>query len=132
AGPSVPWQCLPQRLDVFDESRTVFENVADVAPHASNEQIRAQLARFLFRGHDSDAVTSTLSGGERLRAALARILLAEPPPKLLMLDEPTNNLDIAGRAHLTEALATYEGALVVASHDLPFLRGLAPTRWIEL
>ncbi|MEO8106033.1 MAG: ABC transporter ATP-binding protein, partial [Actinomycetes bacterium] len=60
------------------------------------------------------------------------ILLAEPPPKLLMLDEPTNNLDIAGRAHLTEALATYEGALVVASHDLPFLRGLAPTRWIEL
>lgn len=132
AGTQVPWRYLPQRLDVFDESRTVAENVADVAPHATNEQIRAQLARFLFRGSDADAIVSTLSGGERLRAALARILLAEPAPKLLMLDEPTNNLDLASKAHLTEALSSYEGALVVASHDLPFLRELGPTRWIEL
>lgn len=131
-GAEVPWRYLPQRLDVFDESRTVAENVADVAEHATNEQIRAQLARFLFRGSDSDAVVSTLSGGERLRAALARILLADPSPKFLMLDEPTNNLDLVSRAHLTEALASYEGALIVASHDLPFLRDLAPTRWVEL
>ncbi|MDJ0394711.1 ATP-binding cassette domain-containing protein [Rhodococcus sp. G-MC3] len=131
-GAESPWRYLPQRLDVFDESRTVAENVADVAEHASNEQIRAQLARFLFRGNDADAVVSTLSGGERLRAALARILLAEPSPKFLMLDEPTNNLDPVSRAHLTEALLRYEGALIVASHDLPFLRDLQPTRWIEL
>lgn len=132
AGPSVPWRYLPQRLDVFDESRTVARNVADVAEHATNEQIRAQLARFLFRGSDADAVVATLSGGERLRAALARILLAEPAPKFLMLDEPTNNLDIVSRTHLTEALASYRGALIVASHDLPFLRELGPTRWVEL
>ncbi|WP_072804686.1 ABC-F family ATP-binding cassette domain-containing protein [Rhodococcoides yunnanense] len=132
AGPSVPWRYLPQRLDVFDESKTVAENVADVAEHASNEQIRAQLARFLFRGNDADAVVATLSGGERLRAALARILLAEPAPRFLMLDEPTNNLDLASRAHLTEALAGYRGALIVASHDLAFLRDLGPTRWVEL
>ncbi len=132
AGPSVPWRYLPQRLDVFDESRTVAENVADVAVHATNEQIRAQLARFLFRGSDADAVVSTLSGGERLRAAIARILLADPAPKLLMLDEPTNNLDLASKKHLTEALASYRGALVVVSHDLPFLRDLQPTRWVEL
>lgn len=131
-GAAVPWRYLPQRLDVFDESRTVAENVADVAEHASNEQIRAQLARFLFRGSDADAVVDTLSGGERLRAALARILLAEPAPKLLMLDEPTNNLDLTSKAHLTEALSSYRGALIVASHDLPFLRDLEPTRWVEL
>ena len=130
--PATAWQYLPQRLDVFDETRTVAENVADVAPTASNERIRAQLARFLFRGSDADAVVSTLSGGERLRAALACILLADPAPKLLLLDEPTNNLDVPGKEHLTEALASYEGALVVASHDLPFLRALQPTRWIEL
>ena len=128
----VPWKYLPQRLDVFDESRTVAENVADVAPHATAEQIRGQLARFLFRGSDADAVVATLSGGERLRAALARILLAEPAPKLLMLDEPTNNLDIVSRQHLIEALNTFEGALIIASHDRPFLDAIAPTRTIDL
>lgn len=132
AGPAVPWQYLPQRLTVFDEDRTVAQNVAAVAGRSSNEQIRAQLARFLFRGSDADAVVSTLSGGERLRAALARILLADPAPKLLMLDEPTNNLDLVSKRHLTEALAGFEGAVIVASHDLPFLRDLQPTRWMEL
>ncbi|OZC89062.1 ABC transporter [Rhodococcus sp. 06-412-2C] len=131
-GAEVPWKYLPQRLDVFDEARTVAENVADVAPHATAEQIRGQLARFLFRGSDADAVVATLSGGERLRAALARILLAEPAPKLLMLDEPTNNLDIASRQHLIEALETFEGALIVASHDRPFLDAIGPTRTIDL
>ncbi|WP_415971149.1 ABC-F family ATP-binding cassette domain-containing protein [Rhodococcus sp. 077-4] len=131
-GADVPWKYLPQRLDVFDETRTVAENVADVAPHATAEQIRGQLARFLFRGSDADAVVATLSGGERLRAALARILLAEPAPKLLMLDEPTNNLDITSRQHLIDALAKFEGALIVASHDRPFLDAIALTRTIDL
>ena len=73
-----------------------------------------------------------MSGGERFRATLAALLLAEPPPQLLMLDEPTNNLDLASVAQLTEALASYNGALVVASHDLPFLREIGITRWIQL
>ncbi|MFD4265213.1 ABC-F family ATP-binding cassette domain-containing protein [Rhodococcus sp. NPDC058481] len=132
AGPRVPWRSLPQRLDVFDGTRTVAQNVADAAPHATPEQIRARLARFLFRGTDSDVAASALSGGEQLRAALAMILLAEPAPRLLMLDEPTNNLDLPSLAHLTSALAEFRGALVVASHDLPFLREIAATRWIEL
>ncbi|MFD6272727.1 ATP-binding cassette domain-containing protein, partial [Nocardia asteroides] len=110
-GPKVPWRLLPQRLDVFDEDRSVFDNVAAAAPHASAEQIRGQLARFLFRGTDADIAASALSGGERLRAALATLLLAEPAPKLLMLDEPTNNLDLPSLAHLTQALASFEGAL---------------------
>ncbi|MGW4247785.1 ABC-F family ATP-binding cassette domain-containing protein [Nocardia sp. NPDC004722] len=131
-GPKVAWRMLPQRLDVFDESRTVFENVAATAPHASAEQIRAQLARFLFRGGDADVLAGALSGGERLRAALAMLLLAEPAPKLLLLDEPTNNLDLPSLAHLTEALAAFQGALIVVSHDPRFLSDIGVTRRLEL
>ncbi|MDO3646662.1 ABC-F family ATP-binding cassette domain-containing protein [Nocardia mangyaensis] len=130
--PKVAWRMLPQRLDVFDEQRTVFQNVAEAAPHASAEQIRGQLARFLFRGADADIPASALSGGERLRAALATLLLAEPAPKLLMLDEPTNNLDLPSLAHLTQALAGFEGALIVVSHDARFLDDIGVTRTLEL
>ncbi|MFB7875087.1 ABC-F family ATP-binding cassette domain-containing protein [Nocardia sp. NPDC056064] len=130
--PKVAWRLLPQRLDVFDEDRTVFDNVAAAAPHAGAEQIRAQLARFLFRGADADRAASALSGGERLRAALATLLLAEPAPKLLMLDEPTNNLDLPSLAHLTQALAGFEGALIVVSHDARFLDDIGVTRTLEL
>ncbi|APA99635.1 ABC-F family ATP-binding cassette domain-containing protein [Nocardia seriolae] len=132
SGPKVAWRMLPQRLDVFDESRSVFENVAATAPHAAPERIRAQLARFLFRGGDADVPAAALSGGERLRAALAMLLLAEPAPKLLLLDEPTNNLDLPSLAHLTEALAGFEGALMVVSHDPRFLAGIGVTRRLEL
>ncbi|MFF0815345.1 ABC-F family ATP-binding cassette domain-containing protein [Rhodococcus sp. NPDC003318] len=132
AGPAVPWRVLPQRLDVFDEARTLAQNVADAAPHATDEQIRGRLARFLFRGRDADVPASTLSGGERLRAALATILLAEPPPRLLLLDEPTNNLDLPSLRHLTEALTQFRGAVLVVSHDLPFLREIGITWWLEL
>ncbi|PXX57791.1 ATPase subunit of ABC transporter with duplicated ATPase domains [Nocardia tenerifensis] len=132
AGPKVPWRLLPQRLDIFDEQRSVFENVASTAPHASPEQIRAQLARFLFRGGDADVAASALSGGERLRAALAMLLLADPAPRLLLLDEPTNNLDLPSLAHLTQALASFEGALIVVSHDPRFLDDIGLTRRLEL
>ncbi|UFS97379.1 ABC-F family ATP-binding cassette domain-containing protein [Nocardia huaxiensis] len=130
--PKVAWRMLPQRLDIFDEELTVFENVAATAPHAVPEQIRAQLARFLFRGSDADVLASALSGGERLRAALAMLLLAEPAPKLLLLDEPTNNLDLPSLRHLTEALASFQGALVVVSHDPRFLDDIGVTRRLEL
>ena len=103
-----------------------------LAPTVENQERRSRLARFLFRGRAADQPVSTLSGGERFRATLAALLLAEPPPQLLMLDEPTNNLDLASVAQLTEALASYNGALVVASHDLPFLREIGITRWIQL
>ncbi|WP_159919380.1 MULTISPECIES: ATP-binding cassette domain-containing protein [Nocardia] len=131
-GPKVPWRMLPQRLDVFDERRSVFENVVSTAPHASAERIRAQLARFLFRGADADVAAAALSGGERLRAALAMLLLADPAPRLLLLDEPTNNLDLPSLEHLTQALAGFEGALIVVSHDPRFLDEIGVTRRLEL
>ncbi|MFF8860614.1 MULTISPECIES: ABC-F family ATP-binding cassette domain-containing protein [unclassified Streptomyces] len=126
----VPLRFLPQRLDVLDGELTVAENVARFAPGATNNRIRARLARFLFRGGRADQRAATLSGGERFRAALAALMLAEPAPQLLLLDEPTNNLDMASVRQLTSALESYEGALLVASHDLPFLESIGITRWL--
>ncbi|GGW78826.1 ABC transporter [Streptomyces lucensis JCM 4490] len=128
----VPLRFLPQRLDVLDDDLTVAENVARFAPAATNNRIRARLARFLFRGARADQRAATLSGGERFRAALAALMLAEPAPQLLLLDEPTNNLDMASVRQLTSALESYQGALFVASHDLPFLRSAGITRWLLL
>ncbi|MFD9062126.1 AAA family ATPase, partial [Kitasatospora purpeofusca] len=122
----------PTRLDLLDDKLTVAGNVKLFAPNAGDNAIRARLARFLFRGGRADQPAGTLSGGERFRATLAALLLADPPPQLLLLDEPTNNLDLASVRQLTQALAAYQGALIVASHDLPFLRGLGITRWLEL
>ncbi|MEU2250070.1 ATP-binding cassette domain-containing protein [Streptomyces sp. NPDC019224] len=128
----VPLRFLPQRLDVLDDGLSVAENVARFAPDATNNHIRAKLAHFLFKGARADRAAGTLSGGERFRAALAALLLAEPAPQLLMLDEPTNNLDMASARRLTAALDAYEGALVVAGHDVPFLESLGITRWLLL
>ncbi|MEV8413797.1 ATP-binding cassette domain-containing protein [Streptomyces niveus] len=128
----VPTRFLPQRLDVLDDALGVAANVKRFAPAATDNEIRARLARFLFRGARADQPVGTLSGGERFRASLAALLLAEPAPKLLMLDEPTNNLDLASVRALTGALGAYRGALVVASHDVPFLESIGITRWLAL
>ncbi|MFF8841302.1 ABC-F family ATP-binding cassette domain-containing protein [Streptomyces sp. NPDC015127] len=128
----VPLRFLPQRLDLLDDDLSVVENVARFAPGATNNAIRAKLARFLFRGALADQPAGTLSGGERFRAALAALLLAEPAPQLLMLDEPTNNLDMASVRRLTAALESYEGALIVAGHDVSFLESIGATRRLLL
>jgi ATPase subunit of ABC transporter with duplicated ATPase domains len=129
---SVPARYLPQRLDILDPGLSVVENVARAAPAATQNQIRAQLARFLFRGRRADQRAGTLSGGELFRATLACLLLAEPAPQLLLLDEPTNNLDMASVRQLSGALRSFQGALLVASHDVPFLREIGITRWLRL
>ena len=123
---------LPQRLDLLDDSLTVVGNVREAAPAASVNEVRARLARFLFRGERADRLAGTLSGGERFRAVLASLLLAQPAPQLLLLDEPTNNLDLASVRQLSQALEDYRGAILVASHDLPFLRSAGITRWLRL
>ena len=123
---------LPQRLDILDDSLSVVDNVRAAAPAASVNEVRASLARFLFRGDRADRPASTLSGGERFRAVLAALLLAQPAPQLLLLDEPTNNLDMASVRQLSQALEGYRGALLVASHDAPFLRSAGITRWLRL
>jgi ATPase subunit of ABC transporter with duplicated ATPase domains len=123
---------LPQRLDILDESLTVVDNVRAAAPAASVNEVRASLARFLFRGERAERAAGTLSGGERFRAVLAALLLAQPAPQFLLLDEPTNNLDLASVRQLRQALDGYRGAILVASHDVPFLRSVGITRWLHL
>jgi ATPase subunit of ABC transporter with duplicated ATPase domains len=128
----VPTGLLPQRLDVLDPRLTVVENVSAKAPAVPPNAVRAQLARFLFRGRAADQPAAGLSGGERFRAALAAVLLADPAPQLLLLDEPTNNLDFASYDALVSALSGYRGALLVASHDRELLDDLAVSRVVEL
>jgi ATPase subunit of ABC transporter with duplicated ATPase domains len=123
---------LAQRPALPDEQASVVDNVRQAAPDVPPQTVRAQLARLLFRGRDADRVVATLSGGERLRAALACVLLAEPAPQLLLLDEPTNDLDLVSVGHLVDALRGYEGALLVVSHDERFLDDLGLDRRVEL
>lgn len=123
---------LPQRLDHLDDSVSSLENVRAVAPETPLGTIRNHLARLLLRGPGVDRPVRTLSGGERFRVALARLLFADPPAQLLILDEPTNNLDIASVEQLAEALDAYRGALLVVSHDYSFLERIGIDTVIQL
>lgn len=123
---------LPQRVDGLDETASVLENVRAAAPAVPVPELRNRLARFLIRGAAVDRPVSTLSGGERFRVALARLLLADPPPQLLVFDEPTNNLDLDTVGQLVDALGSYRGAVLVVSHDDAFLERIGVSLVLEL
>ncbi|HMH58119.1 MAG TPA: ATP-binding cassette domain-containing protein [Galbitalea sp.] len=123
---------LTQRLDGLDEDASVLDNIRAASPSVPPGLVRNRLARFLIRGGSVDRPVRGLSGGERFRVSLARLLLADPPPQLLVLDEPTNNLDLGSVDQLVGALRDYRGGLLVVSHDDTFLARLELTRVIEL
>lgn len=123
---------LPQRVDGLDDSASVLEVVAAAAPNIGTVELRNRLARFLIRGAAVERPVATLSGGERFRVALARLMLSDPPPQLLVFDEPTNNLDLDTVDQLVDALAAYRGAVLVVSHDDAFLKRIGVALTLEL
>ena len=118
-----------QALDVLQPDRTVWEQIEHDFPHESTGALRNLLGAFQFPGDDVQKSIKALSGGEKTRLAMARMLLH--PPNFLVLDEPTNHLDLATKEMLIEALKDYEGTMVFVSHDRTFLRGLS-NRVLEL
>ena len=122
---------IPQRI-TLDPQLTLLQSVQRANPGVSEQHLRDQLARLLFRRESVHHKTSELSGGERFRAAVAQVLLADPVPQLLMLDEPTNNLDISSVDWLVQALEAYTGALIVVSHDEDFCRRIRIDRTLAL
>ena len=122
---------IPQRI-TLDPQLTLLQSVQQANRGVSEQHLRDQLARLLFRRESVHHKTGELSGGERFRAAVARVLLADPVPQLLMLDEPTNNLDISSVDWLVQALDAYTGALIVVSHDEDFCRRIRVDRTLAL
>lgn len=122
---------IPQRISL-DPQLTLLQSVQQSNPGVSEQHLRDQLARLLFRRESVHHKTGELSGGERFRAAVAQVLLADPVPQLLMLDEPTNNLDISSVDWLVQALEAYTGALIVVSHDEDFCRRIRIDRTLAL
>jgi len=115
------------QTDSLNYRNTVFEEVLEAAPILSYTQIRSILGSFLFDDHDVEKKISVLSGGEKSRVALSKMLVS--PSNFLVMDEPTNHLDIRSREILLEALGNYTGAMVVISHDRYFIDQLVNKVW---
>ena len=108
--------------DILDKNETVYSTLENAAPGEYRQRLRDLLGAFLFKGEDVDKKVAVLSGGERARLAMAKLILK--PYNLLALDEPTNHMDIQSKEILKQALQKYDGTLVIVSHDRDFLNGL--------
>jgi ATPase subunit of ABC transporter with duplicated ATPase domains len=129
-GPSVKMGYFAQHaMDLLDGDRTVFETLQDAFPQAGQAPLRALAGCFGFPGDDIEKKCRVLSGGEKARLVMAKLLF--DAPNFLVLDEPTNHLDIATKQMLIEALSTYEGTMLFVSHDRHFLAALS-NRVLEL
>ena len=110
------------QAEYLNGNKTVLDTMIDAANEKNRSKVRDILGSFLFSGEDVDKYVKVLSGGERNRLALAKMLLQ--PFNVLVMDEPTNHLDIASKNVLKQALINFEGTLIVVSHDRDFLQGL--------
>lgn len=108
---------------LLDPTLTIFQTVDEVAKGEIRNQIKSMLGGFMFKGDDIDKKVSVLSGGEKTRLAMVKLLLE--PVNLLILDEPTNHLDLKSKDVLKEALRSFDGTLILVSHDRDFLQGLS-------
>lgn len=111
-----------QQNETLDKKQTLLETIEDCAPREWQGKERSLLGAFLFSGEDVDKKVQVLSGGEKARLAMAKMMLS--PINFLVLDEPTNHLDLQSKAILKEAVKNFDGTLIVVSHDRDFLKGL--------
>jgi ATPase subunit of ABC transporter with duplicated ATPase domains len=123
---------LDQTVSLLDPALTIRDNFRALNPVADENTVRAALARFMFRADAALQIVGNLSGGETLRAGLACTIGGNHPPQLLILDEPTNHLDIHAIEELESGLVSYDGALLVVSHDTAFLARIGIERTITL
>lgn len=122
---------LDQQCNLLDNAKSIFENVRENS-HLSESETRNGLAKFLFVKDRVFQTVQSLSGGERLRAALAKSFLGSEKPELLILDEPTNNLDLTNITFLENLIRQFRGALIIVSHDNIFLRNCNVMETLEL
>lgn len=125
-------QYLSQFGDFADVNLSIIENFQAKNPDLSNQEAFTRLAQFNFRNIQAQKLIKHLSGGEKIRAGLAASLLSNHPPQLLILDEPSNHLDMGSLKAIEDILALYQGALIVISHDESFLEGLRIDKRIQL
>jgi ATPase subunit of ABC transporter with duplicated ATPase domains len=119
-----------QEHETLDTSRTVLENMQSAAPQLTDVEARSVLGSFLFSGDDAHKSAAVLSGGEKTRLALASLVVSSA--NVLLLDEPTNNLDPASREEVLAAIRTYEGAIILVTHDEGAVLALEPDRVLLL
>jgi ATPase subunit of ABC transporter with duplicated ATPase domains len=122
---------LDQHYNSLDSTKTVLETLTDLVPNKTYAQIRDLLNSFLFKKNEEvNKSVSILSGGERARLALAKIALQTP--KLLLIDEITNNIDLETKEHVACVLKEYPGAMIIISHDPAFLEEIKITHYYQL
>lgn len=122
---------LDQNTSLLNSDFSILENFLLLNPDAKENDAYRCLAQFLFRNTSAHKLVKNLSGGEKLRALLACVLMSKQPPQLLILDEPTNHLDLHSISSIESALKNYQGAMIVISHDQRFLENIDVTRHIN-
>ena len=123
---------LDQNLSFLDKSLTIVDNYLKLNPDSKIFDAYSSLAEFQFRNKDAEKIVAELSGGERIRAALAICLMSQYPPQLIILDEPTNHLDMRSIESIENILVQYQGAILAVSHDEQFLKNINIERVVSL
>lgn len=122
---------LDQHYGTLNPDKTVLETISDLVPNWSHTEVRRHLNDFLFRKNEEvNAIVSILSGGEKARLSLAQI--AAKTPKLLILDEITNNLDLETKEHVVQVIKAYPGAMIIISHEADFLEEIGISEVVDV
>ena len=123
---------LDQEYSLIDSNLSVFEQLASETTTLKDHELKIRLHRFLFPQQTWDKKCSALSGGEKMRLAICSLMVREAVPDMIILDEPTNNIDIASMEILAQTLSSYQGTIVVISHDETFIEDIGVTTTFDL